>query len=126
MSDLFLRETPKSENRATRLDWLDDATGIVAGEDEPAGVGVHLHRAPQRVLGVGGQGIGLVQVNDLVGEVAYRERARVVLHLRSNGVYPSFVRRIKLQEIRTPAIAKKFMRYAESRTGLANTRGAGK
>jgi hypothetical protein len=51
--DLGVGEAGEAHDGAAALDGLDDLGGQVAGEGEARGVGVDLHRAPQRLLGSG-------------------------------------------------------------------------
>lgn len=66
LDDLRVRQLGVAQDRAARLQRLDDLVGLVAREGEARRVGVDLHRAAQRLLRARGHAVGFVEDHDLV------------------------------------------------------------
>ena len=56
-------------DRAPALDRVNNLGGIIAGEDEPAGLGIALHGPAERGLRIRCQGIRFIQEKDLEGRI---------------------------------------------------------
>ncbi len=112
-------------DRAPALDRVDDLGRIIAGEDEPAGLGIALHGPAERGLGIGSEGIRFIQEEDLECGIPERGSPGELLDLVAHDIDAPFVRGIHLPEVPLPVILKKFLGKGHRRGGLADTCTAG-
>src|SRR5712692_2713468 len=121
----LFREWSEPEQGAPGLDWLYYSPRIITAKDEPTSVSVLLHRSAERVLGVPGHIVSLVENENLERNHTQGSHSSKFLDSRANNVNASLVAGVQLHENVLEAGPEQVMGEAESSRRLPRPWGSG-